>query len=645
MDKRFLSALLLCFVIVVGWTLLFPPPKPTVPDGSNTTARTEAPAAESTTTESSQANPATLPAGTQGRVVRDTEARTQTFLIGEPGSRWLLTATNEGATLVEARREGHAQKSGTSAADAQKPENWVLLLSTVNTGRDPSRSLVWRAGPSAKSIAGEGFDKALWVMRPVQDKGQDKGIEWEYAPGTGMVFTKRLIAEPGAKRLRLELELKNESSNEAGRRDFVLVPAAGMQPDSGDSFYKEPEAIAWSAVSDDADGLLAIEQTHETGEVSSGTLQVPAPIGWAGVHTKYYAALLSGQTEADRATLLGAGWRAQRDEAWLSAHPDMRGREWRQLETELTLGLDVPQQGAVARTWRYDYYLGTKNRDELKAADPTFRHLIDHDLGFVSGIAKALLAVLGFFHTVTNSWGFAIILLTIFVRLVLFPINRRSQTAMSKYQSKMKRIQPRIDELKKKHANDPSRLRQEQAKIMQEEGAFPPLGGCLPPLLQIPIFIGLFRAVGVSFDLRHETFLGLVQDLSLPDQLIPFGFDLPFFGPVAALNILPPIMVVMWIWQQRSMPMPSDEQAQMMYKMMMWMPVVMGIFLYNYAAGLSLYMITQSTLGIIEIKVIKKYWPIDEKEEPKKKDGFLARMMKEQQRRLEEIEKQRGKKK
>jgi YidC/Oxa1 family membrane protein insertase len=234
----------------------------------------------------------------------------------------------------------------------------------------------------------------------------------------------------------------------------------------------------------------------------------------------------------------------------------------------------------------------------------------------------------------------AIILLTLFVRLVLFPLNRRSQTAMAKYQSKMKRVQPRIEELKKRFEKDPARLRQEQAKLMQEEGAFPPLGGCLPPLLQIPIFIGLFKAVGVSFDLRQEPFLGIVRDLSLPDQLLPLGVELPLVG--SSFNVLPPLMVVMWILQQRSMPRPTEEQALMMYKMMMWMPVVMGVFLYNYAAGLSLYMITQSTLGIVEIKVIKKYWPLDDKEEPKK-DGFFSKLMKAQQEKMEEMQKARGK--
>jgi YidC/Oxa1 family membrane protein insertase len=202
---------------------------------------------------------------------------------------------------------------------------------------------------------------------------------------------------------------------------------------------------------------------------------------------------------------------------------------------------------------------------------------------------------------------------------------------MSRYQAKMKRLQPRIDEIKKRNAKDPAAQRQEQAKLMQEEGAFPPLGGCLSMFLQIPVFIGLFAALRASFDLRHAPFALWIQDLSMPDQLLRIGLSLPLIGTIEYLNILPPLMVVLWIWQQKGMPVPADEQAARMQKMMMWMPVMMGFFLYNYAAGLSLYMITQSGLGIVEQKVIKKIWPLDETEQPRKKNAFFAKLMEAQE--------------
>ena len=114
----------------------------------------------------------------------------------------------------------------------------------------------------------------------------------------------------------------------------------------------------------------------------------------------------------------------------------------------------------------------------------------------------------------------------------------------------------------------------------------------------------------------------------------------PVAGPVP-----PPIMVVMWILQQRAMPRPTEEQALLMYKMMMWMPIVMGIFLYSYAAGLSIYMITTSALGIVEQKYIKKRWPIDDTEQPKKEGGFMAKLMAAQAERQKQLQAEQRKKK
>jgi YidC/Oxa1 family membrane protein insertase len=630
-DKRFLSALLLCFVIVVGWGILFPPPeKPVAPTATPAPASTAAPEAVQATTP---------PAPVEGaRVLRDEVERMETLVLGEGSQRWRVVATNRGGTIAELRHAALVQDATLADGERDKPENWAVVLSSVDDNARGSRSLALRASPSAELVAGKELDSALWTMRLVPDSSAPRGVEWQYAPGTGVVYTKRLVADPGAPRLRFELEIRNESSKEAaGRRDFVLVPATGLPYDSGDSFYMEPSAVAWAPVAGDEAGAFATRSyTPDTNE-RLGALSVGLPVGWVGVHNKYFAALLSGRGDADRAAIVGTSWRALYDAPFHAKDKATDG--WRQMEAEVALGLDLPLLGE-SRSWTFDLYAGPKDRSELRLASPDYRHLSDEDLGFFAGIAKALLAIMDFFHGLTGSWGMAIILLTLFVRLVLFPLNRRSQTAMAKYQSKMKRVQPRIEELKKRFEKDPARLRQEQAKLMQEEGAFPPLGGCLPPLLQIPIFIGLFKAVGVSFDLRQEPFLGIVRDLSLPDQLLPLGVELPLVG--SSFNVLPPLMVVMWILQQRSMPRPTEEQALMMYKMMMWMPVVMGVFLYNYAAGLSLYMITQSTLGIVEIKVIKKYWPLDDKEEPKK-DGFFSKLMKAQQEKMEEMQKARGK--
>jgi YidC/Oxa1 family membrane protein insertase len=320
------------------------------------------------------------------------------------------------------------------------------------------------------------------------------------------------------------------------------------------------------------------------------------------------------------------------------------------MSVEVLLNLSLPPQGA-SRTFEYIVYAGPKDPVPFTEDCAAHQLVLDDDLS-VDSIAKGLLYVLRVFEGGVGNWGIAIILLTLCVRLVLFPLNRRSQTAMARYQKKMKRVQPRLEEAKKRFQGDPQKLREAQARIMQEEGAFPPLGGCLPIFLQMPIFFGLFSALRTSFDLRQAPFYGWINDLSRPDRLLPIGLELPILPDIEYLNILPILMVVLWVLQQMGMPKPADEQAARMQKMMMFMPVVFGFMLYNYAAGLSLYMITTSACSIVEQKVIKKLWPIDDTELPvKEKKGcgpfsgimqHLAEKQREQMKRVQAMQNQKS---
>jgi YidC/Oxa1 family membrane protein insertase len=496
--------------------------------------------------------------------------------------------------------------------------------------------MLLRTAPSSEDLVREPLDDALWSRRVLGPAEAPSGVEFTLAPGSGITFKKRFLFQTGEDVVRLEIEIDNTAlAGSAGAREFLLTPAACMPAESGDKWTREPQAIAYSKGKGDASNSAEIQATDERGTKLRGPFAVEEPISFAGVYNKYFAVLLHGADEESRATLIGASWRGLRDEGWVRAHPDQATNAWKQIVTDLQLRVVLPAQGE-GRTYRYDVYAGPKERSRLEAVWPDHGKLMEKDLGFFNGIASVLLAVLGFFEKLTGNWGVAIILLTISVRLLLFPVNRKSQTTMSRYQSKMKRLQPRIDEIKKRFAKDPTAQRQEQAKLMQEEGAFPPLGGCLPMFLQIPVFIGLFAALRSSFDLRQAPFGLWIHDLAVPDRLLRIGLQIPVLGPIEYLNLLPLLMVVLWIWQQRGMPMPADEQAAKMQKMMMWMPVMMGFFLYNYAAGLSLYMITQSGLGIIEQKVIKKIWPLDDTERPKKKSGFMARLMEAQAQQAEQ---------
>jgi YidC/Oxa1 family membrane protein insertase len=232
------------------------------------------------------------------------------------------------------------------------------------------------------------------------------------------------------------------------------------------------------------------------------------------------------------------------------------------------------------------------------------------------------------------------------VRGALFPLNRRSQTSMARYQKKMKRVQPSW--------RSQEALRGRSAEAARGPGAHHAGGGRLPAARRLPAdlpadadLLRPVRALRTSFDLRQAPFAFWIHDLSRPDHLLQLELHLPLID-LTYLNVLPILMVVLWILQQMGMPKPADEQAARMQKMMMFMPALFGFMLYNYAAGLSLYMITTSSCSIVEQKVIKKVWPIDDTEVARKeKPGCgpfsgimqnLAEKQKEQLKRMQAMQ-------
>jgi YidC/Oxa1 family membrane protein insertase len=622
-DKRLPLALFLSFLVIVGYYLLFAPrEEPREGQGSGSTPESARPLGQEPRSDPAagvapaSAQPGAVPAQPDAaRVVptlAESEERTLELVVGEPGTRGHLRLlfSNRGAALTEVDFGGYFRTVGLEGAARADRSNWLALLRPIHAAQGDTGSLVLKTSTSSDALAPAGLESALWTMRPLD--APQAGVEFRYAPGTGVLFTKRIVARPGTWELELTLALANEDAGVGGRRDFVLVPASCVVSELDDKFYPEPRVVAAARVDEEIE--LDDQAAPGLGREDVGAdLSVPGPLAFAGAHNKYFAALLRPAAGSE-ASLLAARWRP----VW-PADPALGPL----LSLDVPVALELPEPGA-SKEWSWHVYLGPKDPKEMELATPDFAAVYEEDLGYFALIGNVLLAVLRFFQGLVGNWGVAIILLTLCVRAALFPLNRRSQTTMARYATKMKRVQPLIEEAKRKFANDPQKAREAQARIMQEEGAFPPLGGCLPVLLQFPIFIGLFSALRTSFDLRQAPFCLWMDDLSRPDRLlrldlsIPLGFttlDLTY------LNLLPILMVVLWILQQRGMPKPADEQAARMQKMMMFMPILFGFMLYGYAAGLSLYMITQSAMGIVEQKVIRKLWPLDDREPEKAKRG------------------------
>jgi|GEM_PF-468893 len=662
MEKRLPLALVLCFLILFGWEAIQGPPSPTDVGAEGTAAEVAtgeasgaadvvpgaaAPAEAASSGQdleeaasvgeadgSTAGSAAGSVAGAEEVAPMEGESELQEAAAVEPWSDWIelgapgsterafVRFDSLGGSVAEIRLADFFIAEGLSDEQRQERENQVAVVQPAVTHEQTLQTFMVRPQISAQELLVSDLTTVHWEHRLLDD-----GVEFTHRDAGGLTLVKTIRHSSEAFQLEVALAVESTTAAVAGKRATLgFLTSVGMRAEGQDSFYQEPNAVAAASGGELSVHLLDPEGQPRTGALVSGGR---SEIGFLGTHNKYFMMLARPSNDLARAVLAEANWGALWDPDWVMDGGAM-DEGFQDVMVEGVLELTTASQGASSAV-EFSAYYGPKSARWLGAEDP-FAPIVEQvqreDLGFFDGVASVILGFLNFLHGVVGNWGVAIIILTLCVRSLLFPLNRRMQTSMARHATKMKRVQPKIDAIKKKYEDDPKRLRQEQARIFQEEGAMPPIGGCLPVFFQIPIFFGLFSALRVSFDLRQEPFLGWIKDLSQPDQLMRIDLPVPIIGPIEYFNLLPILMVVLWIGQQKVVPKPAtdNEQARQMQKMMMWMPILFGVFLYNYAAGLSLYMITTSAFGIMEYTVIRRIWPLDESEQPKKKSRWMEKL-------------------
>jgi YidC/Oxa1 family membrane protein insertase len=245
-------------------------------------------------------------------------------------------------------------------------------------------------------------------------------------------------------------------------------------------------------------------------------------------------------------------------------------------------------------------YVGPLDDKKLAAIGYNLQELVDY--GFFGGVSKVLLSILGFFYKFTHNWGVAIICLTILINIILFPLTFKSFHSMQQ----MKKIQPHMQKLKELHKDNPQKLNKEMMELYKQYNVNP-LGGCLPLLLQMPIFIALYQGLMRFIELKGSHFLW-IKDLAKPDA-VPLPVSLPVLG--SSINILPILMVGVMLLQQKvsqgiSGAAMTDEQASQQKMMMLMMPLFFGFLFYKMPSGLVLYWLTNTILMTTEQTFIGK---------------------------------------
>ena len=251
-------------------------------------------------------------------------------------------------------------------------------------------------------------------------------------------------------------------------------------------------------------------------------------------------------------------------------------------------------------------YTGPKEYSTLARIAFRFNNNLDlvMNFGWAGFVSKALLLGMNTLHSMCKfSYGWAIITITIIIKAVFWPLTQASTRSMKRLQA----LQPQMNAIKEKYKDDPVKMNKKTMEFMKENKVSP-LGGCLPMLLQIPVFFGFFSMIQSAVELRGASFLW-IGDLSQSDTVyvIPALGFIPFFGIVGVglpLNPLPLIMGATMLWQAHLTP-PSPGMDPTQQKVMRYMPLMFLAFLYNYSSGLTLYWTVQNLLTILQTKLTR----------------------------------------
>jgi YidC/Oxa1 family membrane protein insertase len=304
-------------------------------------------------------------------------------------------------------------------------------------------------------------------------------------------------------------------------------------------------------------------------DVTKGKTYSP-PVRWVGVDSQYFLSAILAENAQEAQGFTGP----------LGENAGLAALSYPPFE--------IPSGHYVERSYRL--YLGPKLAREIAAVDPRLGEAIVVGWAVIQPVVALFefLLVWTYDHVVAN-YGVAIILLTILLRLLTFPLTQRSMKSMKR----VGELAPRMKELQEKYGDDRERLNQEMMAMWRQQGVNPLTamgGGCVPMLVQLPFLVALYFALQASIELRHAPFVGWINDLSAPEAL--------FFAAGFPVRLLPLLMGATMILQQWLTPTPNADPQQK--QMMLWMSVLFIFMFYGFASGLVLYWFVSNLLGIAQ---------------------------------------------
>lgn len=467
----------------------------------------------------------------------------------------------------------------------------IVLYSPSNTASPYYAEFGWV--PATGSTVRLPDQNTEWQQEGSGTLSPSSPVTLKYDNGDGLTFRRTIAIDD-----RYLFTIKDEVSN-VGSAPVTLYPFALI------SRHGTPQVSGYYILHEGLIGYLGEQGLQEYGykkidDAKSVSFNVTD--GWLGMTDKYWASALLPDTNAKlqarfSSNLVGTVRTYQTDylqdaqTVAIGGTVSANARLFAGAKEASVVGINFPLVGFGG----YTKQLGLNHFDLLI------------DWGWFYFITKPMFLALDWFYRLFGNFGVSILLVTVLVKLLFFPLANKSYASMAK----MKSVQPQLAALKERYPDDRVKQQQEMMEIYKKE-KINPIAGCLPVALQIPVFFSLYKVLFVTIEMRHAPFFGWIKDLSAPDPtnlftlfgLLPFDpTQLPLFGHYLALGIWPIIMgITMW-FQMKLNPTPPDPTQKMIFD---WMPLIFTFMLAGFPAGLVIYWAWNNTLSVLQQSFIMR---------------------------------------
>lgn len=544
MEKRTILAFALSFLVLILWSFLFNPSKDQVAKKGET-PETVASKTVSQSPETASAPHAALskaPEKTNFKLAPETDEKE--VVVDTPLYRAVFT--NAGPTIKSFKLKEYRE-----SIEPDSP-----LIELINLQQDKADFLIISFdGATASQLEKTIYQVEHQKIR-LESDSSPKNLVFHSSTSGGISISQTYRFYPDQYRIDLHIDVINQSGETvtgAFVADIKALPPEGKQ-----SYYSYVGIV-----------LLLDDKLEE----------------------------VKIKKESEPKDLAGRiGWMAYEDDFFISAvipdEPSKASFKGRLLPSGILEGTHMPPSISLHPSERvsssYTLYLGPRELGILKQLGKNLERAIS--FGWTDIIAKPLLYLLRFFNQYINNYGVSIILLTILIKGLFWPLTHKSYKSMKE----MQKLQPRMAKIREKYKNNKAQLNKEMMGLYKTYKVNP-MGGCLPMIIQLPVFFALFRILGSAIELRQAPFMLWIKDLSAPDRLFNFPFSIPFMEPPYGIPVLTLLMGASMFLQQKMTPTPGDP---MQAKIMMFLPLIFTFMFINFPSGLVLYWFVNNILSI-----------------------------------------------